>query len=824
MNRISLNGAWQVEQIDGGVTAPATVPGCVHTDLLSAGLLADPFYRDNEHAAQWVGEAGWRYRRTFDVPAEFLEARRVLLRCAGLDTLAAITLNGQPIGETDNMFRSWEFDAKALLRPGENAIEICFGSALQYGQARLAERYIHSWSTEDHKLPGGNWVRKEQCNFGWDWGPQLVTCGIWRDIELLAFDQARLDDVYLHQTHHEGSVTVTCHVAAELAKPVQLHAHMTVSQGDAPVGEATVSLDQGRGALELAIPDPQLWWPRGLGEQPRYTVTVTLLDAGGAPVDSWTRRIGLRTLRLIRRPDAWGESFHFEANGVPFFAKGANWIPADVFQSRVDADRYRTLLEAAAAAHMNMLRVWGGGIYEEDRFYDLCDELGICVWQDFMFACATYPTFDEDFMATVRVEAVQNIRRLRHHACLALWCGNNELEQGLVGDEWTDTTMSWADYSKLFDQELARLAAKLAPQTDYWPGSPHSPLGNRLEWNNPHWGDAHIWDVWHGLQPFEFYRTCHHRFNSEFGFQSFPEPRTVAEFTVPEDRNITSYVMEHHQRSPSGNSIIMHYLLSWFRLPASFDNTLWLSQILQAMSMKYAVEHWRRSRPRGMGTLYWQLNDSWPVASWSSLDYYGRWKALHFLARHFFAPVLLSAVEDGTTGAATLHLSNDGPRPVAGSVTWRLTTVDGRLLEQGDFQAEAPALTSVALTTLDLGTALEEVGFRNALLWLDFTVDGRTVGENLALFARPKHLELQPPGLEAAVTALGGDEYEITVSAAAPALWAWLTLGEHDAVFADNFFHVRPDQPRTVRLKTAAGLAEVEAALRVQSLFDTYQE
>lgn len=827
ITRLSLNGAWRVRRADSDLSAPATVPGCVHTDLLAAGQIPDPFHRDNEHAVLWIGETDWVYCRTFNVPAELLQMERVLLHCAGLDTLATVTVNGEPVGATDNMFRTWEFDVGHLLRAGENEIEVRFESALNYGQARLAERYIHSWSTDGHKLPGGNWVRKEQCNFGWDWGPKLVTCGIWRDIALLGFSQARLDDVHIQQTHHGGGVRLDCRVKAEVVHADSLSVNVAVSYSGEAVGEATIPLGDGQGDAEIEIFNPQLWWPRDLGAQPLYDVRITLSDEAGTVLDSAERRIGLRTLRLVRQPDEWGESFHFEANGVPFFAKGANWIPADVFQNRVTPTQYCMLLEAAAAVHMNMMRVWGGGIYEQDEFYDLCDELGICVWQDFMFGCATYPVFDDAFLASVEVEAAQNVRRLRHHACLALWCGNNELEQGLVGDEWTDTTMSWADYSRLYDQRLADLVALLDPQTDYWPGSPHSPLGNRLDWNNPRWGDAHIWNVWHELEPFEFYRTCMHRFNSEFGFQSFPEPRTVAGYTLPADRNITSYVMEHHQRSGIGNSVIMHYMLSWFRLPTAFDNTLWLSQVLQGMAIKYAVEHWRRTRPRGMGTLYWQLNDCWPVASWSSIDYHGRWKALHYMARRFFAPVILSGIEDADAGTVALHLTNDGRQSIPGTVSWQLTTVEGRPLDAGQFPATAPALADALLTTLDIRSSLDNVGVRDALLWLDFSVDGEVMAENLVLLARPKHLELQPPALTVSVTQVaaaepGENEYEVTITAKAPALWTWLTLADRDATFSDNFFHMRPDHPKRVTVRTAAMLAEIERGLTVQSLIDTY--
>lgn len=823
-----LNGRWLVRearQADSNWLA-ATVPGCIHTDLLAAGIIPDPFYRDNEQQVLWVGEADWEYRRTFSVPAEFLEHDRVLLRYQGLDTMATVWLNGLELGRTDNMFRTWEFDIRSALQPDENEIVVRFDSALRIGQEKLAQRYIHSWSTDDHKLPGGNYVRKAQCHFGWDWGPQLVTCGIWRDVELIAFNSARLADVYVRQDHSQpGQVMLTCSISAEQVRDVPLKALCRLLFAGEELGRQSVALDGETAVTRFNVSDPKLWWPNGLGEQPLYTVAVTLLDEADRPLDTWRRNLGLRTLRLVRRRDEWGESFHFVCNGVPFFAKGANWIPADSFLTRLTEAHYQRLLQAAAGVNMNMLRVWGGGIYEQPVFYDLCDRLGICVWQDFMFACATYPTFDDAFMANVEQEARENIRRLRHHASLALWCGNNELEQGLVDDTWTDRTMSWEDYSKVFDQLLPQLVAELDPETDYWPGSPHTPYENRYYWNDPRWGDAHIWDVWHGLEPFEFYYTCFHRFNSEFGFQSFPEPQTIRTIAEPEDENITSYVMEYHQRSPSGNSRIMHYLLDWFRLPASFDRTLWLSQILQGMAIKHAVEHWRRTMPRGMGTLYWQLNDCWPVASWSSLDYYGRWKALHYMARHFYAPLLVSAVASPDEGTVSVHVTNDTREAVAGVVRWDVMTVEGEPVTRGAEAAVFAAGANTPLASLDLKTCLEVYGARNLLVWLQLVVGDASVSQNLALFARPKHLPLADPAIEWEVGALGDGYYQVGLLAARPALWVWLETKDVSIEVSDNFFHLRPGQRHTVSLTTSTpdnNVAAVRDAIAVYSLINTY--
>lgn len=812
----TLNGSWFVQQVGQAEIFPATVPGCVHTDLLAAGRIPDPFYRANELETLWLGENDWLYWREFELPADFLAHKRLLLRCTGLDTLASLFLNGQLLGTTDNMFRTWEFEVRQCLRPGRNKLEIRFDSALAYGRQKQAERFLPAWTAD--KLPGGNWLRKEPCNFGWDWGPKVVTCGIWRDIELLALDHPRLTDLSIEQQHLTNGVNLTITATTEAPSPADVR--LTVWLGDELLAEKVTKVGVPAG---IPIPNPQLWWPNGLGRQPLYQVVAELV-ADGQLLDRQSRRIGLRTLVLDRQADQWGESFQFVVNGRPFFAKGANWIPADAFLTRLTPDHYARLLSDAAAANMNMLRVWGGGIYEADCFYDRCDELGICLWQDFIFACATYPTFDPQWLDNVAHEAQENIRRLRHHPAIALWCGNNELEQGLVGPAWTTFCMNWEDYGRLFDQLLPQLVAQHDPQRDYWPGSPHSPHGERANSNDPRWGDAHLWSVWHGKEPFEWYRTCEHRFNSEFGFQSFPEPRTVYAFTRPEDRNLTSYVMEHHQRSGIGNQTIIHYLLDWFRLPISFDMLLWLSQIVQGMAMTYAVEHWRRSMPRGMGTLYWQLNDCWPVASWSSLDYFGRWKALHFMAKRFYAPLLISGLEDWAAGTVEIHLTSDLPAGTTAQVQWLLTTADGQPLAQDSLTVTIPAGQNQPITVLDANPYLSRYTPRNLLLWLYLEVDGQMAASNLVLFARPKHLELADPRLQCQVEPLGPAQYRLTLTCERAALWAWLAFQQLEVGLSDNFVHLRPGQPTPIiaTVTDDPGRAALANDLRLHSLFDTF--
>ncbi|HEX3053062.1 MAG TPA: hypothetical protein VHP83_20555, partial [Aggregatilineaceae bacterium] len=750
MDYINLNGAWRLYQAGEKDAIAATVPGTVHTDLLAAGKIPDPYYRDNEARVQWIGETDWTYSRHFTLDKAFLTHEQVLLHCDGLDTLAEITVNGQPVATTDNMFRIYEFDVKPVLIAGDNEIVIRFAAAVPYGLNRLKEHVLPNWNG----IKGGNWLRKEQCNYGWDWGPNLVTCGIWRDITLIGFNTARVADVHIRQDHTvSDQVTLHCQTQIERLANAALSVIISVKLNGAEVAQAEVPVKGDTATADITIQNPALWWPNELGDQPLYDVSVTLYDASGQ-LDTQHKRIGLRTLQLVREPDEWGESFKFMVNGVPFFAKGANWIPADTFAPRVDREWYAGLLNDATDAHMNMLRLWGGGIYEQEDFWNLCDELGLCVWHDFMFACAAYPSFDQDFMETVKHEIEDNVRRTRHHPSLALWCGNNELEQGLIQDEWSERSMSWSDYAKLFDQLIPDIVARLDPDTCYWPSSAHSPKGNRLDFNNQHWGDAHVWDVWHGLKPFEYYRTCYHRFNSEFGFQSFPEPRTVYSYTEPHERNITSYVMEWHQRSGPGNRIIIQYLLEWFRMATSFENTLWLTQILQGMAMRYAVEHWRRIMPRGMGTLYWQINDCWQVASWSSIDYFGRWKALHYMARQFYAPVIVSGIENIEGASAEIHITSDSRQNQSGVVFWHLTTAAGEEIDKGQLAADIPAQYTQAIATLDFKKAFEHYGPRNLLLWLDLQIDVSSVSRSLVLWSRPKHLDLLDPEIKVQITSV----------------------------------------------------------------------
>ncbi len=837
MNVIDLGGKWNLTKSDNTINIVANVPGDVYADLLREKQIEDPYFRNNEESLQWIGESDWIFTRTFNLDESFFRNEKIILHCDGLDTFSKVIINDSIIAKTDNMFRTYEWDVKNILSEGKNSIEIYFTSTIPYAKEKQAERPIHCWGTfngyddkwilhKPHKVDiTHGWIRKEQCNYGWDWGLMAVTCGIWRDIKLLGINTARIDNLYIRQTHNKNSVQLSIDINLEtLSSEIQTNAKLTITHKGKTFYKENLKITGNNKNIILDIDNPNLWWPAGMGKQPLYTVNIELFDVDNNKLDSSSKNIGLRTIELVRENDEYGESFYFKVNGISFFAKGANWIPADGILANLPASRYYTLLEDAVKANMNMIRLWGGGIYEHDIFYDICDELGLVVWQDFMFACSTYPTFDDKFMDTVEHELIDNIKRIRHHACIGLYCGNNELEQRLVGEEWSETTMSWKDYSRLFDKLMPKIVNELDPDTDYWPSSPHTPIGDRYEFNDPNSGDSHLWDVWHGKKPFEWFRTCTQRFISEFGFQSFTEPKVTDSFTIKEDRNITSYVMEHHQRSDIGNSTIMHYMLDWFKMPLGFDNTLWVSQILQALAIKYAVEHWRRNMHRTMGAIYWQLNDTWPGPSWSSIDYYCNWKALHYEAKRFFSPMLISGVENLKNNKVDIHITNDLMEiiPVAAEV--KVTDLKGNYILDETFYGETTPQGNIKIATIDLNSALDELKDRDILVWMDLIAYDKVVSTNLVTLAKPKHMTLIKPDIEHDIKQINKNEYIVSISSKSPALWCWLELTETKTNMSDNFFHIRPDKKYkvTVSLDKSISIDEFKNKLIVRSLYNTY--
>ena len=803
MKKQTLNGSWSLEVL-GWDRPPvaATVPGSVYNDLLNAGEIEDPFYRDNEMAALALMEHDFRYSRSFEVPAELLMCPQVLLRCEGLDTLAEIRVNGAAAGRADNMHRTWEFDVKALLKPGENAIEVLFRSPTKF--IRTAYEADPVEGSSDAML-GFPHLRKAHCMFGWDWGPRLPDAGIWRSIDLIGVEGGRIGDVLVRQRHGEGRVTLD--IASHIQGEGEVRVTVTAPDGARFTAEGK--------KCEIVIDEPALWWPSGFGEQPLYEVSVALV-CGGREIDRWTRRVGLRTLTVKREKDQWGESFCHCVNGVSVFAMGFDWIPADNLLPRQTPEWTRRLLEDAKAANVNTVRVWGGGHYPDDVFYDICDELGLLVWQDFMFACAMYHLTDA-FEASVRAEFVDNVRRLRHHPSLALWCGNNEMEQFVDVGVWVRAKAEVADYIKLYEYILPKIVKEEDPDTFYWPSSPCSG-GSFDEPSDPNRGDVHYWEVWHGRKPFTDYRNHMFRYASEFGFQSFPCMRTIEGFTLPEDRNVFSYVMEKHQRNASANGTIAAYLSQMYRYPATLEGFVYASQLLQAQAMQYGVEHWRRHRGRCMGAIIWQLNDCWPVVSWSGIDYHGRWKAMMYYARRFFSPVLISCHEEGVLSQNTnvnaepfplkkscrLNVSNETMADFRGVVHWALRRPDASVITEGEAPVEAPALSAVWLEEQDFSDQ-DTFG-----CYYDYRLTdkaGRVVGEGSVLFCPPKHFRFQDPKLTAR---LDGDEVVVTAQAYARSV----EIDCGDVLLEDNYFDMSAGERRVRVLRGAPG------AVRVRSVYD----
>ena len=819
---LTLDGEWTLTRAATGDTYAATVPGCVHTDLMAADVLPDLDWRDNEDAHQWPVDEDWVYSRSFDVSAAVLASEQIELVCEGLDTLATVAINGTVVLDADNMHRTWIVPVRDVLAAGVNTIEVAFPSPVFVMEEKHREHPLNRWNLYDDRFRGLNHLRKMACAGGWDWGPRALTSGIWRTISIQASSGPRISGLRIEQEHLDGGVDVRAVVDIDGAQSVTVRATLSLEGRDIVQTTATPDSTLSEVVLHVATDEVRLWWPNGMGDQPLYECRVDLLSEDGSVADSTTRRIGLRTIKLDRHPDEWGESFQFLVNGRPVFAKGGNWIPIDYYLSRIRGEQYTDLLGSMADANMNMVRLWGGGIYENDAFYDTCDELGLMIWHDHLFACSTYPSYDREWLESVRHEVRDNVTRIRHHPSIALWCGNNELEQGLVNWKGSETSdaMSAIDYGRLFDHDLPRWLAELDPSRPYWPGSPHTPSGDRSDFNDPASGDAHCWDVWFGGLPFEDQRKWMHRFMSEFGFQSMPEPRTVAGYTEPADRNVSSYIMDFHQRSyGQGNKQIYRYLLDWFQLPRSFDETLWLSQISHALCVQYACEHARRMQPRMMGILYWQINDIWPCSSWASIDVFGRWKALHYAAKRFFAPILVSLVEDAETNAVEVHCSNHRRKDIEAEVRWEVVGVDGDVLEAQTTTIQCASQSNTHVTTIDLAGRSASGGSRRFVVFAEATVGGERVSTNATSLVRPKHLELRNDPITSVVRA-GDQGPEIVLTTAVPVLFVRLELTDADCRFSDNFFHLAPGSEAVIAASPSEDLTlkEFESQLLITHL------
>lgn len=851
-SELTLHEGWRFRLVPGDEQAEgreritewrtATVPGTVHTDLLAHALIPDPYVGAPEAGLQWIGLAEWEYRTTFDVPAGMVAAARSDLVFEGLDTFAEVFLNGEKVLDANNSFRTWRVPAQGRLRETGNELRVSLHSPIrrmlpqvQAMPHKIGGNYTSPYGDEPPEAMTANFVRKPGYHYGWDWGPRYVTAGVWKPVKLQSWDAVRIADVHLRQDSVDAE-------RAEITAVVGLDA---VSEGrhelrlwqTAPDGRRTLAarqrIDLAAGesvhSLPVRIDNPQRWFPVGYGEQPMYRFEAEV-RRGRAILASASQRTGLRSVALRLDPDEVGSTFHFEINGIPVFAKGANFIPFDMFQPRVSEAQLRRVLQSAVDANMNMIRAWGGGYYESDTFFDIADELGLLVWQDFMFGGGMQPGYDPEFRANVVAEARDQVRRLRNHPSIVLWCGNNEQE--IAWKYWEGNNHGkdlkaanpefaeevWEGYVQLFGRELRQVVAEEAGGIAYWSSSPSNDLAEDA--NIPEAGNMHYWEVWGWpAKPPEAYLTLTPRFMAEFGIQAWPVQRTIDHFATREEQGIDAPVIEAHQKfmAGKGNERLLHYVEMEFGTPKDFADFVYLSQATQAEGIELAALHHRRSRPHTMGTLYWQLNDVWPGASWSSIDWFGRWKALQFHARRFFAPVAVSALrKDGQT---RVHLLSDRTSERQGELRVRVIGLDGELLREERQSVTLPPLSSTLVAEYADADLLGEADPAAIAAVFELAVDGEPPSRRVAWFRHAKDIAWSQPGLQAELHP-DGDGYRVDLQARQIERGVWIDFGEHDADLADNALTLLPGETVSVKLSSNAGLDALRAAMQVRSVAD----
>ena len=810
---------WKMAQAGTDEWMEASVPGSVMCELLKHGKLEDPFYRDNEIIAREAMEKDYVYVKAFMISEEILNQDIVLLRCFGLDTIADIYMNDVKIASVDDMHRTYEFDIKEYLREGENVIRICFFSALEYIRRKAKENPLPVNIVR--AVEGFAYLRKASNMFGWDSEPQIPDMGIWRDIEIAAYSIARMDTLYVRQKHMEGRAEVKAEVPVEVWGEGLLKIRATLISPEGEKFSEKIEARDGTNTIELAVENPRLWWPNGYGGQPLYELQV-VLEADGREIDSQSVRIGIRTMEVRKEKDEFGESFEIRVNGVPVYGKGADYIPLDKFLPRETPERLEQLFQDCREVHYTCMRVWGGSIFPSDEFFYLADQYGILIWQDFLFSCTLYPIVG-DFEENIIAETRDNIKRLRHHACLALWCGNNEIEW--LYDDWDHPKAigTRRDYIRTFEIVLADVAKKYDPDRLYYPSSPSSE-GFYKDPNGAYAGDIHMWDVWHNaIKPYEAYKDYPSRFTSEFGLQSFPNWKTIKEVTLPEDREVSSYIMDFHQRNSNGygNAQIMYYVLQDLPYPKNCEMAVYASQVMQAEGIRFGSEFYRRIRNRCAGSLYWQVGDCWQAPTWSGIDYSGRWKALHYRARHFYAPLLLSLDHEG--GQIDVYVVSDRMDRVAGRILWTLRDASSKVLKTDTVDIEIAPLSAKCFFSLDIAELLGEMNERDVYLEAELLVNGVCVNENHYLFVKPKHFRFEDPKLCTEVCE-NGDRFEIIVTVDAFAMYIYMDLKTDDCRFDDNFFNLSRGSRKVIvkkdSLSRPLSLSEFKKQLSVWTVTD----
>lgn len=822
-----LDKGWEFSQAGSNEWMSARVPGTVHQDLLDHGRLPDPFYGMNEQKVQWVEKEDWLYRTVFTVTADQLKSDAAWLTFEGLDTYADVYLNGSLLLKADNMFVGHKLAVKDVLREGENRLMIRFRSPV--------EETAPQWDTDGFNYPADNdhsekrmsvYTRKAPYSYGWDWGIRLATSGIWRPVKLTFCNGAVIDDFFVRQqevTEQVAKVDNQLEINNVTSTPKEAQVKVVYAYGEqADTLTRTVVLQPGKNSLSMPawIEKPHLWMPNGWGDPALYTFTATV-SVDGKEVASREEAIGLRSIRVVMEDDKDGKSFYFEVNGKPMFAKGSNYIPGDALLPNMTGERYARLFEDIRAANMNMVRVWGGGIYEDDRFYEEADRNGILVWQDFIFACTTYP-HDPTFLKRVSEEAVYNMRRLRNHASLAMWCGNNEIYEGMRYWGWKDkySPVVWKEmtegYDVLFRQLLPELVEANDPGRFYMHGSPYE-----ANWGRPEsWkiADSHNWGTWYGQKPFESLDTEIPRFMSEYGFQAFPEMKTIRMFASPEDYELESPVMNAHQKASIGNFLIKKTMALYYKVPEKFEDLIYAGLILQGQGMRHGIEAHRRHRPYCMGSLPWQLNDSWPVVSWSSIDYYGNWKAMHYQIRRAFAPVLVDAIKEGNN--LSYYIMSDRLTDEELTLNLELMDFNGKVYCKQKVDGLLPANTSKLFYQEPVEQAL--AGRDSATTFMHMVVKskkGEVLSDEIYYFAHPKDQLLPKTPLQWQVKQKKG-YCEVTVKADKLARDIFIEVPVQGVRFSDNFFDLLPGQKKKVIITSPDGKSLDHLQVTVHQLSD----
>ena len=828
----NLHEGWKFRQARLTNWYPATVPGVVHTDLLQNKIIEDPFFRLNERGLQWIDKEDWVYETCFTLAADMMRKENMELVFEGLDTYADVYLNDECILKADNMFRRWSIPVRQYIREENNILKVYFHSPVKID--------VPKWDALPYQYPASNdqsengglfnkkisiFARKAGYHYGWDWGPRLVTSGIWRPVYIRAWSDLRINDVFIEQKEvGAGRAVIAGHVELDADKDMDgVLVTITDEATGRVLGEWQADLKRGtnRVTVDFVLHKPKLWWSNGLGEPFLYRFRTDII-AGGELLDSKTERVGIRSLKVVHQPDKDGHTFYIELNGRPVFAKGANYIPSDNFLPRVTPENYKRTILDAAGVNMNMLRVWGGGIYENDVFYDLCDEHGIMIWQDFMFACSMYPA-EGALLDNIHQEAVDNVKRLRNHACIALWCGNNECQDAWLGWGWKCeierqnkeyADKIWAQYRQQYHVTLPGVVKEYAPGTFYWPSSPFAFEG---EMSGTTDGDRHYWSVWHGKAPISDYDSEKSRFFSEYGFQSFPEFESVKRYApYPEDWDIRSEVMMSHQRGGDhANGLIETYLLNEYKKPRDFRAFLYMNHVLQGDAIKTAIESHRRQMPYNMGTLFWQHNDCWPVASWASRDYYGRWKAQHYYVRKAYDDILISSVVEGDD--LKVYAVSDRLENTSGRLQLQVCQFDGTVVHHWGKSVGISGNDSRVCFSAPLAKLLEGANRGTVYVRVDYTDKSGRVYHNNYCLGKQKDMDYPKVDLQTEVRSIEGG-YEVTVSADKFARAVCLSVADNESVYSDNYFDVQPKSSVQVQVRTRLSAEAFNGSLRLTCL------